>query len=107
MVYISFENNLIQGRDSDGTNFWFLLLCFHSLCGIVKATCNYFLEGDLCNKDLENFKAWSFNWTEDLGYDLAPQGYEDLILLAERVKTAFSEALPMPYSEDRYTVSNF
>lgn len=69
--------------------------------------CNYFLEGDLCNKDLENLKTWSFNWTEDLGYDLAPQGYDDLIRLAERVKTAFSEALPMPYSEDRYTVSNF
>lgn len=58
--------------------------------------------GELCNKDLQNLKAWSFNWTEEEGYNLAPQGYEDLFLLAERVKADFPEALNLPYSEDRF-----
>ena len=65
----------------------------------------YFSGGELCNKDLENLKSWSFNWTEEVGYNLAPQGYEDLKLLAERVKADFPEALDKPYSRDLFTVS--
>lgn len=58
--------------------------------------------GELCDKDLENLKRWSINITEDSSDTLAPQGHEDLFLLARRIKTDFPDLLSWTYSQDRY-----
>lgn len=78
---------------------------FFNRYGDINLSIYFLVDGELCDKDLENLKRWSLNITEAQGDNLSPQGYEDLYLLARRIKADFPDLLKWSYSQDLYQVS--
>lgn len=58
--------------------------------------------GDLCQKDAQNFKKWTFNLTTDLSNELTSQGQEDLRLHAARLKDSFPTLFNVPFTGKQF-----
>lgn len=59
-------------------------------------------ERRLCEKDINNLKAWTFNLTTNLDDHLTSQGHDELVLLAQRMKSNFpilGETADLPENE--------
>ncbi|XP_075231753.1 multiple inositol polyphosphate phosphatase 1-like isoform X2 [Lycorma delicatula] len=61
--------------------------------------------GHLCKEDIENFKTWQYNLTEDEHQNLTIQGWNEHKFLALRLKSKFKEILDMPYSPEKFTIT--
>lgn len=52
-----------------------------------------FLGGELCSKDLDSLKQWTYKWNKVMNGELTNQGKLDMSSLAKRLKQTFNQLL--------------